>query len=177
MDRGAWWATVHGVSKSRTRLSTAQHWWKWAPRPPLALVTCCVHQAESSCPRHKEVRVLAGKCREGASASLCPRVMSRVLQLRGRCVLFRPLMLAVVLLHKRHVLDTSLLSNAFSPPHCTPRFQVPGACWRVPVFPPVPAIVPGGILCGPRGRGLQWRERNLCFYSQSPTLHQAVCVC
>ena len=26
MDRGAWWATVHGVSKSRTRLSgSAQH--------------------------------------------------------------------------------------------------------------------------------------------------------
>ena len=22
MDRGAWWATVHGVAKSRTRLST-----------------------------------------------------------------------------------------------------------------------------------------------------------
>ena len=26
MDRGAWWATVHGVTKSRTRLSdSAQH--------------------------------------------------------------------------------------------------------------------------------------------------------
>ena len=26
MDRGAWWATVHGVTKSRTRLSNrAQH--------------------------------------------------------------------------------------------------------------------------------------------------------
>ena len=26
MDRGAWWATVHGVSKSRTeQVSTAQH--------------------------------------------------------------------------------------------------------------------------------------------------------
>ena len=24
-DRGAWWATVHGVTKSWTRLSTAQH--------------------------------------------------------------------------------------------------------------------------------------------------------
>ena len=24
MDRGAWWATVHGVAESRTRLSTAQ---------------------------------------------------------------------------------------------------------------------------------------------------------
>ena len=25
MDRGAWWATVHGMAKSWTRLSTAQH--------------------------------------------------------------------------------------------------------------------------------------------------------
>ena len=24
MDRGAWWATVHGVAKSRTQLSKAQ---------------------------------------------------------------------------------------------------------------------------------------------------------
>ena len=34
MGRGAWWATVHGVSKSQTQLSTAQHtelpWWlRW----------------------------------------------------------------------------------------------------------------------------------------------------
>ena len=25
MDRGAWWATVHGVAKSRTQLSTHEH--------------------------------------------------------------------------------------------------------------------------------------------------------
>ena len=25
MDRGAWWATVHGVAKTWTHLSTAQH--------------------------------------------------------------------------------------------------------------------------------------------------------
>ena len=25
MDRGAWWATVHGVTKSRTRLSSYTH--------------------------------------------------------------------------------------------------------------------------------------------------------
>ena len=25
MDRGAWWATVHGVAKSRTRLSDFTH--------------------------------------------------------------------------------------------------------------------------------------------------------
>ena len=25
MDRGAWWATVHWVTKTQTRLSTAQH--------------------------------------------------------------------------------------------------------------------------------------------------------
>ena len=25
-DRGAWWAAVQGARKSRTRLSTAQHW-------------------------------------------------------------------------------------------------------------------------------------------------------
>ena len=26
MDRGAWWATVQGVTKSQTRLSTAHTW-------------------------------------------------------------------------------------------------------------------------------------------------------
>ena len=38
MDRGAWWAAVHGVEKSRTRLSdftfTFIHWRrKWQPTP------------------------------------------------------------------------------------------------------------------------------------------------
>ena len=38
MDRGAWWATVHGVAKSRTWLSdftfTFMHWRrKWQPTP------------------------------------------------------------------------------------------------------------------------------------------------
>ena len=38
MDRGAWWAAVHGVAKSRTRLSdftfTFMHWGrKWPPTP------------------------------------------------------------------------------------------------------------------------------------------------
>ena len=36
MDRGAWWAAVHGVAKSRIRLSdftfTFMHW-KWQPTP------------------------------------------------------------------------------------------------------------------------------------------------
>ena len=40
MDRGAWWAAVHGVAKSRTRLSNftftshLMHWRrKWQPTP------------------------------------------------------------------------------------------------------------------------------------------------
>ena len=38
MDGGAWWAAVHGVTKSRTRLSnftfTCMHWRrKWQPTP------------------------------------------------------------------------------------------------------------------------------------------------
>ena len=38
MDRGAWWAAVHGVAKSRTRLSnftfTFMHWRRqWQPTP------------------------------------------------------------------------------------------------------------------------------------------------
>ena len=36
MDRGAWWAAVHGVAKSWTRLSdfTFTHWIrKWQPTP------------------------------------------------------------------------------------------------------------------------------------------------
>ena len=42
MDAGAWWAAVHGVAKSRTRLSdflslfTFMHWRrKWQPTPVL----------------------------------------------------------------------------------------------------------------------------------------------
>ena len=42
MDTGAWWASVHGVAKSRTRLSdflslfTFMHWRrKWQPTPVL----------------------------------------------------------------------------------------------------------------------------------------------
>ena len=36
MDGGAWWAVVHGVARSRTRLndSTFTHWRrKWQPTP------------------------------------------------------------------------------------------------------------------------------------------------
>ena len=36
MDGGAWWATVHGIAKSQTRLSdfTFMHWKrKWQPTP------------------------------------------------------------------------------------------------------------------------------------------------
>ena len=39
MDGGAWWATVHGVAKSRTQLNgftlfTSMHWRrKWQPTP------------------------------------------------------------------------------------------------------------------------------------------------
>ena len=43
MDGGAWWAAVHGVTKSRTRLSdvtfpfTFMHWRRqWHPTPVLA---------------------------------------------------------------------------------------------------------------------------------------------
>ena len=30
MDKGAWWATVHGVAKSRTRLSDSTTTWKFS---------------------------------------------------------------------------------------------------------------------------------------------------
>ena len=54
MDRGAWWAAVHGVARSRTRLSdfTFTHWRrKWQPTPVFlpgesqgrgSLVGCCL---------------------------------------------------------------------------------------------------------------------------------------
>ena len=54
MGRGAWWASVHGVPKSRTRLSdfTFMHWRrKWRPTPVFlpgesqgrrSLVGCCL---------------------------------------------------------------------------------------------------------------------------------------
>ena len=33
MDKGAWWATVHGVAQSRTRLKqfSTHAWWHWMP--------------------------------------------------------------------------------------------------------------------------------------------------
>ena len=54
MDGGAWWAAVHGVAKSKTRLSvfTFLHWRrKWQPTPVFlpgesqgrgSLVGCCL---------------------------------------------------------------------------------------------------------------------------------------
>ena len=54
MDGGAWWAAVHGVSKSQTRLRdfTFTHWRrKWQPTPVFlpgesqgrwSLVGCCL---------------------------------------------------------------------------------------------------------------------------------------
>ena len=45
MDRGAWWAMVHGVVKSRTWLSTDFVWLLQALYPPN---TPTVHQSESS---------------------------------------------------------------------------------------------------------------------------------
>ena len=54
IDGGAWWAAVHGVEKSRTRLSnlTFMHWRrKWQPTPVFlpgesqergSLVRCCL---------------------------------------------------------------------------------------------------------------------------------------
>ena len=57
MDRGAWWAAVHGVAKSRTRLTslslfTFMHWRRqWQPTPVFlpgesqgrrSLVDCCL---------------------------------------------------------------------------------------------------------------------------------------
>ena len=56
MDGGAWWAAVHGIAKSRTRLSnftfTFMHWRrKWQPTPGFlpgesqgrgSLVGCCL---------------------------------------------------------------------------------------------------------------------------------------
>ena len=35
MDSGAWWATVHGVAKSWTRLSNFDHHlWEWKKQKP-----------------------------------------------------------------------------------------------------------------------------------------------
>ena len=39
MDRGAWRTTVHGVLKSRTQLSTAQH----STGPILLIITLCYY--------------------------------------------------------------------------------------------------------------------------------------
>ena len=49
MDRGAWWATVHGVAKSRTRLSTrAQRWSRGCPLKVIVLST--YHTARNTSP-------------------------------------------------------------------------------------------------------------------------------
>ena len=41
MDRGAWWATVHGVAKSRTRLSDFTHSLTHAKAGPLEKPSLC----------------------------------------------------------------------------------------------------------------------------------------
>ena len=55
MDRGAWWATVHGVAEHQTRLrwlSTAQHsqvvkWWQWLLFPTVSRLRQCSHKVLS----------------------------------------------------------------------------------------------------------------------------------
>ena len=49
MNRGASWATVHGVAKSWMRLSTAQH--KYMVRPfNIAVLLLCISQLDQSVP-------------------------------------------------------------------------------------------------------------------------------
>ena len=46
MDRGTWWATVHGITKSQTLLSTHTHTHRdiwWAGRGDTFLVMCGKH--------------------------------------------------------------------------------------------------------------------------------------
>ena len=73
MDGGAWWATVHGVSKSRTWLSdfTFTHWRrKWQPTPVFwpgesqgrgSLVGCCLWQSPT---RLKRLTSTSTRCWE-----------------------------------------------------------------------------------------------------------------
>ena len=56
MDGGAWWATVHGVAKSRTRFhchfhfSTFMHWRrKWQPTPEFLGFPGCSDGKEFAC--------------------------------------------------------------------------------------------------------------------------------
>ena len=55
MDRGAWWATIRGVTKSWTRLSTAQG----SQVPSTQLLFSCFSEWGSCCP---ESCALSGRC-------------------------------------------------------------------------------------------------------------------
>ena len=69
MDRGAWWATVHGVAKSHTRLSDSQH----SPLTSLGNVTGGpIPALLSSLPRENRVRAWCPPT--VLSTSACSRV-------------------------------------------------------------------------------------------------------
>ena len=44
MDRGAWWATVHGVTKSRTRLSDSARMHTDGAAEGVVFMSPCVHK-------------------------------------------------------------------------------------------------------------------------------------
>ena len=70
MDGGAWWATVHGVAKSRTRLSESLV--LSSSIIPKNLACCCTHE---SYPRKylKEIKSLRGgkKGRKSLNSYIC----------------------------------------------------------------------------------------------------------
>ena len=59
MDRGVWWAPVHGVTKSQTRLSTHAHRHDWVDlndirdRIEVSILVVIFHSSFASCPSEK----------------------------------------------------------------------------------------------------------------------------
>ena len=47
MDGEAWWATVHGVAKSRTQLSDLTNWRIWASRVALVVQNPCANAGDA----------------------------------------------------------------------------------------------------------------------------------
>ena len=69
MDRGAWWATVHGVAKSQTRLKKLAPWWSSGWNSMLQMLRMCA-------------RSLVGKLRSHIPHSVVEKYKDEILDPR-----------------------------------------------------------------------------------------------
>ena len=115
MDRGAWWASVHGVAKSQTRLSTAQQ--PGVPRPERVLGLWAPELSSGWSPW--TVGAMEGSGQGRVAQNLVVR----------RCLFFHSLKLLKTLMQIRSLGIVHLPLNGQSTGHCLHWGHSHLCCW------------------------------------------------